>query len=378
MKGLWRQPSRTALTIIGIAIASATLFSLLSFDVGYKLALEKEFADSGIHLLVSTEGCPMEAASLVLHGGEIPTFLNESSMPDIVKIPGIRAATKMLIFSLPGEGGRIDLFYGIDDMMRLLKPHWKLQGTWFQDEHSIILGAEAAKVEKRAVGDKIYFPEIEAEFNVTGILERTGSEDDGFFFLPLKTAQLVFKKQGLLTGAGISVADPQQIGEVKSAIERIPGLQAVTAQQMMQQILKLVDSSKALMFAILGIALAVAVLGVLNTVLMSVMQKLPEYGYMRCVGASPRHIFLLVLIETLVLCLAGGMIGIGVGGLTSSLADAGIRHFLPYAPAGNMVVLDFNMALLTLGVIVAIGILAGFYPAWKAARVSPMEAIRNE
>jgi len=378
LKDLRRRPMRTALTVAGVALASATLFSLLAFNVGYRRSLAKEMADSGIHMFVSTEGCPMEAASLALHGGEIPKFLPEERVPAIRATPGVRAATKILIFSVPGEGRRLDLFYGVEDDYRTLKPHWKLQGSWFRDERSIVLGAEAARVEQRSVGDKLYFPEVDAEFTVSGILERTGSEDDGMFFIPLATAQRIFDKEGKLTGVGVNLADVEQRDAVKDRIERLPDVYVVTAQQMMDQILKLVSSSKTLMFAVLGIALAITVLGVLNTVLMSVMERMRELGYMRCVGGSPGDVFRMVLTETVALCLAGGALGTAVGALASSLADQLIRHALPYAPAGKMVVLDPGLMAATVALAVAMGVAAGIYPSWKASHASPMEAIRNE
>jgi putative ABC transport system permease protein len=378
LKDMRRRPTRSLLTVAGVALASATLCSLLAFNTGYNASLKKEMSDSGIHMLVSTEGCPMEAASLALHGGEIPKFLPESRLPTIRAVPGVRAVTGMLIYSVPGERNRTDLFYGVDDEFFRLRTNWKLKGRWFTDEHSIILGAEAARVEKREVGDKMYFPELDAEFNVTGILERTGGEDDGFFFIPLKTAQRVFKKEGKLTGAGVNLADVTQMEQVQEGIERIPDVYVVTAQQMIEQILKLVGSSKTLMFAVLSIALLIAVLGVLNTVLMSVMEKLREFGYMRCIGASPGSVFQIVLTETVSLCLAGGLLGVTLGALGASLADTLIRRVLPYAPAGRMVIFDPSAFALTLAVAVGIGALAGLYPSWRASHVSPMEAIRHE
>lgn len=378
LKDLRRRPVRTGLTIAGVALASATLFSLLSFNVGYRQSLRKEMADSGIHMFASTEGCAMEAASLALHGGEIPKFLPEERAPAIRAVPGVRAAASMLIFSLPGEGSRTDLFYGVDDEYRKLKPHWKLDGDWFRDERSIVLGAEVARVEKRSVGDKVYFPEVDAEFTVSGVLERTGSEDDGFFFIPLKTAQRIFRKEGKLTGVGINLADVETIDTVKGELERIPDIYVVTAQQMIDQILKLIRSSKYLMFAVLGIAGAITTLGVMNTVLMSVMEKIREFGYMRCVGAAPGHVFRLVLTETAVLCVLGGVVGTILGAAGSSLADELLRAALPYAPSGRMVVLDPRLALATVGATLALGIIAGVYPSWKASAASPMEAVRNE
>jgi putative ABC transport system permease protein len=116
----------------------------------------------------------------------------------------------------------------------------------------------------------------------------------------------------------------------------------------------------------------------MNTVLMSVMEKVREFGYMRCVGASPGDVFRMVLTETVALCAAGGALGVSIGALGSSLADKLIRSALPYAPSGKMVVLDPSLLLMTLALTVGMGVLAGLYPSWKASHASPMEAIRNE
>ena len=377
LKNLQRRKLRSLLTVSGIAIAAAALFSLLSFNAGFDRALKEEMANSGIHMLVSTEGCPMEAASLALHGGEIPKFLDGRRLPEIQRIPGIRAATGMLIFSLIEDEGKASYFYGVDNEFLKLKPHWKLRGSWFTGPDSIVLGIEAANVEKRKVGDKIYFPTVDAEFTVTGILERTGSEDDGFFYLPLETAQRVFKKEGKLTGVGVNLANVEDFEAVKSRIETLPDVYVVSRDQIMAQITSLTGSSKTLMTAVLIVALAVSFLGVINTVLMSVFEMLREFGYMRCVGASRGHIFRLVLFETVALCTAGAIAGVLFGLLFSSVTDHWLHGVLPYAPGGRFILFDPIIFFDSVLFVALVGVLAGIIPAAKASAASPMEAVRN-
>lgn len=377
LKNLQRRKLRSGLSMAGVAIATAALFSLLSFNSGFDRALREEMANSGIHMLVSTEGCPMEAASLALHGGEIPKFLDARRLPEIRDVPGIRAATGMLIFSLIEDEGKAIYFYGVDDAYRALKPHWKLRGQWFTGPDSIILGTEAARVEKREVGDKVYFPGIDAEFTVSGIIERTGSEDDGFFFLPLETAQRVFKKEGKLTGVGVSLADVEAFEQVKSRIETLPDVYVVSRDQIMQQISSLTGSSKTLMGAVLVVALVVSFLGVVNTVLMSVFEMLREFGYMRCIGASPGHIFRIVLFETLLLCVGGGILGAAFGLAFASLTDEWLHALLPYAPSGRFIAFDPATLAASIAFAALAGVLAGIIPGLKAAHASPMEAVRN-
>lgn len=377
LKNLQRRKLRSGLSMAGVAIATAALFSLLSFNSGFDRALREEMANSGIHMLVSTEGCPMEAASLALHGGEIPKFLDARRLPEIRDVPGIGAATGMLIFSLIEDEGKALYFYGVDDAYRQLKPHWKIRGQWFTGPDSIILGTEAARVEKREVGDKIYFPGIDAEFTVAGIIERTGSEDDGFFFLPLETAQRVFKKEGKLTGVGVSLADVEAFEQVKARIETLPDVYVVSRDQIMQQISSLTGSSKTLMGAVLIVALVVSFLGVVNTVLMSVFEMLREFGYMRCIGASPGHIFRIVLFETLLLCTGGGILGAAFGLAFASLTDRWLHVLLPYAPAGRFIAFDPATIAASIAFAALAGVLAGIIPGLKAAHASPMEAVRN-
>ena len=377
LKNLQRRKLRTSLSMTGVAIATAALFSLLSFNTGFDRALQEEMANSGIHMMASTEGCPLEAASLALHGGEIPKFLDVRRLLEISDMPGIRTAAGMLIFSLIEEEGKAIFFYGVGDNYRDLKPHWKIRGEWFTGPDSIILGTEAARVEKREVGDKVYFPGIDAEFTVSGIVERTGSEDDGFFFLPLATAQKVFKKQGKLTAVGISLANVEEFEQVKGKIETLPDVYVVTKDQIMQQISSLTGSSKTLMAAVLVVALVVSFLGVINTVLMSVFEMLSEFGYMRCIGASPGHIFRIVLFETLLLCLAGGVLGTAFGMAFATVTDQWLHELLPYAPAGRFILFDPVVIAASILFATLAGVIAGIIPGLKAAHASPMEAVRN-
>ncbi|MEM5799953.1 MAG: ABC transporter permease [Candidatus Aenigmatarchaeota archaeon] len=378
-KNLKRHKTRTLLTTFGIAIASTTLFSILSFDRGYKKALEEELEGTGIHLFVSTEGCPLEAASLIIRGGEIPRFLNMQTLEQVKKVEGVKVAGGFLIFSIPSpDGSKVDLFYGITRDVLNLKPNWKIKGTWFKDENSIILGSEIARLEKREVGDKIYIESIEKEFTISGILEKTYGQDDGFYFIPIETAQKYFKKENKLTAIGVQLWDLTQIEKVKARLETLPDVYVVPAEQMGREILKLVGGTKALMYSILFIVVMVSILGLLNTLLMATFERQKDFGYLRCIGAGRFDLIKLILLETVTLCLAGGIMGFTLGFILSSGIDNWIRQFLPYVPAGKLLRPNFNILITSAGIVLSLGILAGLYPGYKASKASPMEAIRNE
>lgn len=379
VKNLGRHRVRTLLTSLGVALASGTLFSILSFDRGYKKSLQEEVAGTGIHMFVSTEGCPLEAASLIIHGGEIPRFLRMERLQEIKKTEGVREAAGFLIFSLPTpDGSKIDLFYGITDDVPKLKPNWKVNGSWFNHDDSIILGSEVARIEKRGVGDKVFIESLNKEFTVVGVLERTFGQDDGFYYLPMRVAQKHFRKEGKLTAVGVQLFDLSQLTAVKNRLESLPEVYVVPAEDMSRRILELVGGTKALMYAVLVIALAVSALGLLNTILMAAFERQKEFGYLRCAGANRMDLVRLILTETLALCVVGGVAGILGGYALSSGVESWMRGFLPYVPAGKLLRPDAAIIAATMTVITAIGALAGAYPALRASRVSPVEAVRNE
>lgn len=380
-KNLRRRKTRTLLTILGVAVAAMCLFSVLSFDRGYRIALKREMQSSGAHMYVSTEGCPLEAASLILHGGEIPKFLPEERLAQVRAVPGVHKAAGMLIFGSPNPdiAGRIDLFFGVTADMAELRPYWKIAGAFPKTSGDILLGAEVAKVEKREVGQKIFFAGLDKEFMVSGILERTGTQDDAFYFLDLETAQELFHKPDKLTAVALAVEDLDLLSTVERSIkDKLPDVYVVTEQQMTSEIQDMVGGSKTLITAVTLIAVFVGLLGVLNTVLMSVFEMKRDFGYMRCVGARRSHIFRIVLTETLLLCGAGGVIGAGGGILLATLTDGFLRQYLPYAPSGQMLAIEPSVFAISVLFAVLIGLVAGLYPALRAAAVPPMEAVRNE
>lgn len=379
LKNLTRHRSRSLLTILGVGIAAATLFIVLSFERGYDQALQEELEGSGIHLFVSTEGCPLEAASLILHGGEIPKFLTMDRLETVRATEGVKAAAGFLIFSLTSDSGdKVDLFYGVTDDARKLKPNWNVKGQWFQDEDSIILGSEVARVEKREVGDKIYIENLDREFEVVGILERTYGQDDGFLFLPLATAQKLFKKENKLTAVGVQLAELFQLQNVKDRLETMPDVYVVTSEQINQEVVRFIGGSKALMYALLVVALALSALGVLNTILMATFERREEFAHLRCVGAKRRHLVELVLLEAAFVCFIGWAVGTVGGFAFSSSAEAWIRQFLAYVPAGALLRPTVAVISFSLGLTMLLGLLAAMYPAFRVSQVAPAEAMKYE
>jgi putative ABC transport system permease protein len=271
--------------------------------------------------------------------------------------------------------------YGIepDDMLRL-KPAWKVTGRFFTANESrvMVIGSELASRENLAPGSVLPFGPDQEPFTIVGVLEPTGTEDDNFHFLPLPETQRVFNKEGLITTIAVRVKDLRQISSVAKELETVPDIQVVTMAQVTGTIMNLVGTARSLLLSVIVVAVIISAAGITNTLLMSVNERTREIGMMKAIGASGCHIGILLITETLIITLLGGLIGIIVSLAGAGLIESFVRGIIPYAPSGAFISFDPVLAGACLLFSVGLGLACGLWPAWKSARLSPMEAIRGE
>ncbi len=384
-KTLRRKKVRSVLTVGGVGIAVAVLVSLLGFDAGYQQALGNDIDKMGYQVLVTAKGCPYEAATLMLKGGGGLRYMEDAVYEKIIKDERIDKITPQLVSTVydkekgGGQGG-ISMFMGVLDSYLELKPWVRFKsGGWFSSgaADEAIMGYEAAEIEQRSVGDEIFIAKLNKVLKVVGILERTGTQDDGVIFLPMKTAQKIFDLPGKITGIGIKLKDFGQLSAFEEDLYNEPAIQVVSMAQVKGTIFNLMASAKILANSIATVAVIVALVGVINTILMSVFERTKEIGVMKALGASRSDVFRIIWIETTLICVLGGLLGEILAIVGSGAVEYILKRILPYAPSGKLVLISMPLLLISLAGAVVTGLLAGIYPAFRAASMHPVEAIRN-
>src|SRR5204863_1061409 len=184
-------------------------------------------------------------------------------------------------------------------------------GRWFSagSRTEVVLGFEAAEYEQRKVGDTFYASITPAgqpnpvmhEFKVVGVLDRTGTQDDGTAFMPIDVAREYFGRPEQLTILGIKLKEFNsfKMREFETRWLKLPEVQVVGLQQVKTTLIGLVATAQTMIAAVAAIAVIVALLGVINTILMSVYERTAEIGIMKALGARRGDIFQFVWLENL-------------------------------------------------------------------------------
>ncbi|HEX5772858.1 MAG TPA: ABC transporter permease, partial [Geomobilimonas sp.] len=300
-KNLLRKKVRTLLTVVGIMLSTWVLVSLFGFNRGYENALNRDIENMGYQLMVMAKGCPYEAATMMLQGGKGLRYMEQSMVNDIMKEAEVDKITPILMQAFfdpnKGESGGIAGYFGVDpDTYPAMKPFFRFRsGGWFRDSSApeVVMGYEAAELEQREVGDMTLVPEKNVQLKVVGILERTGTQDDGTIFVPLKTLQRIAEIDKITT-IGIKVKKDADITKLENKLYQLKDVQVVSFSQVKQTIMKLISTARVMVLSIAIVAILIAMAGVVNTVLMSVLERMQEIGILKTMGAMPGDIFFLV------------------------------------------------------------------------------------
>jgi len=365
-KNLWRRRLRTLLTLVGITMGIGAFVALVGFSRAFEHEWLHMYTSSGIDIAV-------------VQTNLLNSSLDESFGAKIRALPDVAQVAPM-IFNLMDLTPEVNaLVYGWRADSYELDSLTLISGHRYQEGRAeVLLGDLLASNLNKKPGDTVSIQGT--NFTVTGIYHSGTALEDGAVIMPLDQMQIVAGMEGKVTAfhvklrpAPAGVPQDEYTTQAAAQIEAVvPGARAVPAAERAANN-QIVNLAHAIAWGTSAIALLIGILGIANTMAMSVFERTREIGILRALGWKSRHVILLILTEATALGLAGGLIGIGAGWAALRLLSA-----LPQtASIVSSSVSPFHL-LESLGIAIASGIAAGAYPAWRGARLSPVEALRYE
>jgi putative ABC transport system permease protein len=374
-KNLMQRRLRSALTCSGLTITVAAMIALLSVARGYERAAVDFYAAREVDIIVVRAGVAERMTS----------SLHANFADRLADVPGIREAagslSEMVSF---GDGDLIGIpLHGLPSGGFALRQYAVTSGRTLErgDHLAVLLGASLASALQKSVGASV---EIEGTpFDIVGIFAAPNALEANSAITLLDDLQQVMDRRGQVSEFQVrvddSVASEAALGKVCRLIESLIdgagqsfGLKAMPTRQFVSA-----GTETRLMTAMaLGtsvIASVLTLLGILNTMWMSVLERTREIGVLRAVGWSRRRVMHMILGESLLLSAAGAVAGVlaawllvrGLGGVTV------VRGFV--TPE-----LDAGAAALGAAAALLAGVLGAVYPAWSASRIPAVEALRYE
>ena len=380
LNGLLRRKLRTGVTIAGVAVAVAAVYSLLSFQRTYADGLRDDLDRLGAHLLVAPKGCPYDAASLALHGASWPCYLKSSYLQTVARTPHVAVAAPVLMSALYLPDGAESVYCGVLPNIARLKRNWRISGHMCAASGELLVGSEGARLHGWRVGQTVALPGLpHRSGTISGILATTDSADDLFVYLPLADAQALFGRPGELTHILVRLDQPESVDSVVAELRGCDAgleMNIVPLSHLFHGIQNLIDSTRLLLWCVALSAVMGAGAGLANTVLMAVSERTGEIGVLRAVGGSQTQVFGLVWWETTAVCVMGGVLGIALSLAGAGILDAYLRGSLPFAPRGMLIRPDAAEMAACLAGAILVGGLASLPPALRAARLSPALSLR--
>ncbi len=378
-KTLRRNIIRSILTMLSIAIAVVLLISFLGLNEGYTRAILKDVEQLGAQLLAVPKGCPYEATALIINGGVLPSYLPEDSVQRIHDIQNVSQVYGILMGLQPSqiEPGTSDIIYGVTDGIFELKKNWMTSKEVFQETGAVI-GFKKAEIYRLKEGDSITIGNKKMSFKIVKVLPLQGTEDDSIIYLPLPEAQKLFSLPSKVSSIAVTLKDPTKIASTVVEIEKLKDVQVVTMDQVIGIVLGFINTVKALLFGIILIAILISGLQILNSLLMSILEQIKEYGVFKAIGANNRQIRWMIIYQTMIMIFIGCLLAFLIAYFLRPFLNTLVKLYVTSAPKGNLIVFQPWMFFAGGGFALLVGLLASLYPAWKASSQVPAKVIHME
>lgn len=376
LNSLWRRKTRMLFLLIGLTIAISTVVILVNVSRAMNADIAKNLDEYGANILIVPDSDELS----LTYGGMTVSGLSVDQKAlddrDVQKIRTIKnkenisiVAPKLL--SVAEVRGRPVMVVGVNfDSETVLKKWWKIIGTKPGDEWEAVIGSEVKQKLNLGLNQTI---QLKGEtFKIAGILEETGSQDDGLIFIDLKKAQSLFQKPAsvsLIEVAALCYDCPiEEI--VAQTSEKLPGAKVTAIRQSIETKMETMQRFEHFSLGISAVILVIGALIAFTTMSASVNERKKEIGVFRSIGFRQRHIMQIIFLEALILSGIAGLAGYLLGWLVAVNAA-------PLLGAETLAIpVDSVMLLMALGLSLLTGIGATVHPAVKAARLDPTVALR--
>ena len=363
---LRRRRLRTVLTLCGIGMAIGAFVGLVGFSSAFRDQWMRLYSGSGTDIEV-------------IQKTFLETSMDESAAAKLKALPMV-AAVSPIIYNVMDLTPDVNaLAYGWEASSYEFKSLDILSGRPFQDgKPEVMLGDLLAQDLKKKPGDTL---EIEGSpFTVTAIYHGPSALEADAVILPLDQLQQLSSLQGKVSTIHVKlrpappgVSPGQYMKETQAAIQvALPGLRAVPAAERASNN-QLVRMAQASAWGTSSIALLIGILGIANTMAMSVFERTREIGILRALGWKRHQVLLLIQLEAAALGLGGGFLGIVFG-----LCGLHVLAALPQTASIVSASVSWLLLAEALGIAILAGLIAGALPAWRGAQLSPVEALRHD
>ena len=363
-RGLLRRPVRTGLTLVGISLGIAAVVALVGMSRGFETSWASGLKSRGTDIVVSN-----------LRSALTPKPFSASAIERIKPLPHVAETSGLLVDFVSVE--KVDLMivsarqWGGFDWKNLKVVSGRLPND--ENEKAVVLGTSAAEQLGKKAGDKLQLESEELE--VVGIVDGGAFVENGAVILALPIYQDITGNQGKISVIDVSVTPGTTKEEMADLMKQInavvPEGRAVLAGENIHdsQAFKIIH---AMSWGTSLLAVLVGVLGVMNTMLMTVFERTQEISVLLAIGWKRLRIVRMILLESAMLGLLGGIGGVALG-------LVGVKIIANAPIIRGLLEPDLTPELLVRGVVIAmvVGIFSGLYPAWRSSRLMPSQALQG-